>query len=55
MIDKPRKRYGRKMPERNNMPNTEAEDYHFPKNEHPCKMKAEFWLQMMEEKGFKVR
>jgi hypothetical protein len=37
------------------MPHTEAEDYHFPKVAHPCKMKPEIWLQMMEERGFKVR
>lgn len=37
------------------MPNFNAEDYHFPKKDHNCTMKAELWVQMMDEKGFKIR
>jgi len=45
----------RLKPIKNNMPNTDAEDYHFPRNQHPCKAKPNEWMAMMELKGFKVR
>jgi hypothetical protein len=45
----------RLKPIKNNMPNTDAEDYHFPKQMHPCKAKPNEWMAMMELKGFKVR
>ncbi len=34
-----------------NLPDTEAEDYHFPRHEHPCTMKDSDWVQMMKESG----
>lgn len=36
---------------KSNMPDTEAEDYHFPRHQHPCTMKDSDWVQMMKESG----
>lgn len=44
-----------RKPIKSNMPNTDAEDYHFPRKDHPCKASADNWMAMMELKGFKVR
>jgi hypothetical protein len=49
------RRVYKKVHRSKDMPNTDAEDYHFPRNQHPCKAKPEQWMAMMELKGFKVR